>query len=243
MNSGLELKETVFGYRVRKTEKRVIAASGIVFRPGNFCILYGRNGAGKSTVLRTLAGLMPPLSGQILWNGTDWSSFSADRRARTAAVVLTGFPRMGLYTVFETAALGRAPYTGRYGRLTSADTEAVAVALETVGVYALKDRLFDSLSDGEKQKVMTARALAQQTPLLLLDEPTAFLDYEAKREFFRLLALSARREGKTVIAVTHDLFYAKEENPRFLFCDDAVILEKNPDRPIPVPREFCRQIR
>lgn len=227
MNNGWELKETVFGYRIRKTEKRVIAASGVVFRPGDFCILYGRNGSGKSTVLRTLAGLMPPLSGRILWNGIDWHSLPAEKRAQTAAVVLTGFPVMGLFTAFETAALGRSPYTGRYGRLTAADRETVAAALEAVGVYTLKDRLFDSLSDGEKQKVMTARALAQQTPLLLLDEPTAFLDYESKKDFFHLLAACARKNGKTVIVSTHDLPYAEAETPLLFHCAEGTVSREN----------------
>lgn len=226
MNSGLELKETVFGYRVRKTEKQVIAASGIIFHPGDFCILYGRNGSGKSTVLKTLAGLMLPLSGEILWNGEDWSSFSAERRAQTAAVVLTGFPVMGLFSAFETAALGRAPYTGRYGHLSTEDTAIVEEALNAVGVYSLKDRLFDSLSDGEKQKVMTARALAQQTPLLLLDEPTSFLDYESKRDFFRLLAECARKQGKIVIVSTHDLPYAEAETPLLFYCGEGTVCGK-----------------
>ena len=103
-------------------------------------------------------------------------------------------------------------------------------ALKAADALTLKDRVFDSLSDGEKQKVMTARALAQETPLLLLDEPTSFLDYESKRSFFRLLADCARQRGKIVIVSSHDLIYAAEENPRWIFCggEGGEIEEKTP---------------
>lgn len=223
MTEGLEIRNCVFGYRDRRREKRIVSASGLCFRPGDFFVLYGRNGAGKSTVLRTLAGLQLPLSGEIFWNGEDWTKLTPARRAQIAAVVLTGFPEMGLFTAFETVALGRAPYTGWRGRLTAADCEAVDAALETVGAVSLRNRVFDSLSDGEKQKIMTARALAQQTPLLLLDEPTAFLDYAAKKDFFRLLSKAASEAGKAVIVSTHDLLYAETEHPRWLLCGNGTV--------------------
>lgn len=223
MTEGLEIRNCVFGYRDRRREKRIVSASGLCFRPGDFFVLYGRNGAGKSTVLRTLAGLQLPLSGEIFWNGEDWTKLTPARRAQIAAVVLTGFPEMGLFTAFETVALGRAPYTGWRGRLTAADCEAVDAALEAVGAVSLRNRVFDSLSDGEKQKIMTARALAQQTSVLLLDEPTAFLDYTAKKEFFRIFATAARKTGKTVIVSTHDLLYAEAENPIPLLCENGTV--------------------
>lgn len=227
MINRLEAVDCVFGYRQRRANKSVLTAERLIFESGDFCVFYGRNGAGKSTVLRTLAALQPPLSGVLLWNGEERRGFPPARSALVSAVVLTGFPSMGLFTAFETAALGRAPYTGRCGRCTAADVEAVAAALEAVGALALKDRVFDSLSDGEKQKVMTARALAQETPLLLLDEPTSFLDHESKRSLFRLLAGCARSRGKIVVVATHDLFYAAEENPRWFFCSGK-IEEKEP---------------
>ena len=223
MSEGLEIRDCVFGYRDRRREKRILTVPRLHFRLGDFCILYGRNGAGKSTVLRTLAGLQPPLSGEIFWNSEDWTKMTAGRRARIAAVVLTGFPEMGFFTAFETAALGRAPYTGWRGRLTATDRGAVDAALEAVGATALRNRLFDSLSDGEKQKVMTARALAQQTPVLLLDEPTAFLDYASKKDFFRLLAKAAKETGKVVIVSTHDLLYAESEHPKWLLCENGTL--------------------
>ena len=218
MINRLEAVDCVFGYRQRRANKSVLTAERLIFESGDFCVLYGRNGAGKSTVLRTLAALQLPLSGAVLWNGEDRRCFSPARSAFVSAVVLTGFPSMGLFTAFETAALGRAPYTGRCGRLSAADVETVNTALKAADALTLKDRVFDSLSDGEKQKVMTARALAQETPLLLLDEPTSFLDYGSKRSFFRLLADCARQRGKIVIVSSHDLIYAAEENPRWIFC-------------------------
>ena len=211
MINRLEAVDCVFGYRQRRANKSVLTAERLIFESGDFCVLYGRNGAGKSTVLRTLAALQLPLSGTVLWNGKDRRCFSPARSAFVSAVVLTGFPSMGLFTAFETAVLGRAPYTGRCGRLSAADVKTVNTALKAADALTLKDRVFDSLSDGEKQ--------------------TSFLDYESKRSFFRLLADCARQRGKIVIVSSHDLIYAAEENPRWIFCggEGGEIEEKTPD--------------
>lgn len=229
MSDDLEIRDCVFGYRFRKSEKKVIFAAQLHFRIGDFCVLYGKNGSGKSTVLRTLAGLQPPLGGTVTWNGENWASFSAHRRSQTAAAVLTAFPETGLFSAFETAALGRSPYTDWRGRLSQNDIAIIEQALHDVGCFHLKNRIFHSLSDGEKQKIMTARALVQQTPLLFLDEPTAFLDYSSKKDFFHFLSELAHQNKKIVIVSTHDLTAVKKENPQFLFCNNGEITECQPD--------------
>lgn len=226
MVNRLEVFEGVFGYGGKKKGGEIVRCGSLCFQSGDFVVLHGRNGSGKSTVLRTLGMIHPPLGGRFLWNGEDWTLLTPQERARRVAVMTTGFPTMGLFSAFDTAALGRAPYTGWRGRLTLEDEQRVLEALKATGSLELKERVFDSLSDGEKQKVMAARAVAQQTPLLLLDEPTAFLDYEAKPVFFRFLSQLAREEGKIVILSTHDIPYVKEFHPRLILCHQGDLREE-----------------
>jgi iron complex transport system ATP-binding protein len=175
---------------------------------GELVCLLGPNGAGKSTLLRTLAGLQEPLGGTLLWKG-EAAAADARERARRIAVVLTERVQGGNLSVYDLAALGRHPHTGWSGRLRPEDREAVEVALVSSGADALRDRLFDTLSDGEKQKALLARALAQDPSLLILDEPTAFLDLPRRVEVMRRLRDLARgpgrRQGRAVILSTHDL--------------------------------------
>ena len=176
MINRLEAVDCVFGYRQRRANKSVLTAERLIFESGDFCVLYGRNGAGKSTVLRTLAALQLPLSGAVLWNGEDRRCFSPARSAFVSAVVLTGFPSMGLFTAFETAALGRAPYTGRCGRLSAADVETVNTALKAADALTLKDRVFDSLSDGEKLRKRRCCCLMNRHLFSIMNQNGRFSD-------------------------------------------------------------------
>lgn len=172
---------------------------------GELTCLLGPNGAGKSTLLRTLSGFQPPLSGDITIAGRSVAAYRPAELARVIGVVLTERISLDAMRVDDLVALGRAPYTGFWGRLSVADRRIVSRAFEMVGIEDLRERMVATLSDGERQKVMIAKALAQETPIIFLDEPTAFLDYPSKVDIMQLLRRLAREEGKTVFMSTHDL--------------------------------------
>jgi iron complex transport system ATP-binding protein len=172
---------------------------------GDFICLLGRNGAGKSTLMRTIAGLQPVLSGTVQLDGEDVSNMRAAHRARRIAVVLTERAASPGLTVDDVVALGRAPHTSWAGLFTPEDDDRVALALGQAGAHAFKGRLFDSLSDGERQRVMIARAIAQSPKLMVLDEITAFLDLPGRVEIMTLLRRHARETGTVVLLSSHDL--------------------------------------
>ncbi|MEO7426022.1 MAG: ABC transporter ATP-binding protein [Fibrobacteria bacterium] len=189
----------------RTQDRRVVSGLDLELRAGELVCLLGPNGAGKSTLLRTLAGLQTPLAGRILMDGMDFAGLPPEARARKSAIVLTERMDAGNLTVHALAALGRHPHTGWMGRLRESDRAAVRRGLEAAGAWELRERLFDELSDGEKQRVMLARALAQEPALLLLDEPTAFLDLPRRVETMRSLRMLARDQDRAVLLSTHDL--------------------------------------
>lgn len=172
--------------------------------------LLGPNGAGKSTLLRTLCGFQPPIAGTVTISGNDITTMSAAEVARLVSVVLTDRPLTPSLTAAEMVGLGRAPYTGFWGRLSDDDRRLVSEAMQTVGIAPLATRRMGQLSDGERQKVMIAKALAQHTPVIVLDEPTAFLDYPSKVAVMKTLARLAHDEGKTILMSTHDLELAAQ---------------------------------
>ena len=174
---------------------------------GTLTVLLGTNGAGKSTLLRTLAGLQPPLAGDIFWEGNSLSSLTPEERAKRLSIVLTVRPETGNLTVREVVALGRLPHRqGLWGsRNAAADAEAVERAMRLTTTSAWSERPVSRLSDGERQRVFIAKALAQETPLILLDEPTAFLDYPSRVQFFNLLKRLTNEMGKTVLLSSHDV--------------------------------------
>ncbi len=190
------------GYRPGAAISQGISAA---LYPGELVCLIGPNGAGKSTLLRTLAGMQPALSGDVRLLGDDIRRLSPRELARHLSVVLTGRASPGMLTAYELVALGRHPYTDWMGRLTAADDAAIRAALESVGAAALAGRFVAELSDGERQKVMIARALAQEPRVLILDEPTAFLDLPHRVQIMRALRAQARQEGRAVLLSTHDL--------------------------------------
>lgn len=167
--------------------------------------LIGRNGAGKSTLLRCAAALSAPLAGTILWNGKVAHSLSLSERAKLLSVVLTERIDVEHLTVFDAVAMGRTPYTSLFGRLSEADKGIVERSMAQTGVTHLAHRSLTSLSDGERQRTMIAKALAQETPLILLDEPTSFLDYRAKMDILELLRRLAHEERKTILFSSHEI--------------------------------------
>lgn len=189
---------------------RVVEDISLSLPCGRLVCLLGPNGAGKSTLLRTLCGFQPPIEGTVTISGSDITTMSAAEVARLVSVVLTDRPLTPSLTAVEMVGMGRAPYTGFWGRLSDDDRRLVSEAMQTVGIAPLATRRMGQLSDGERQKVMIAKALAQHTPVIVLDEPTAFLDYPSKVAVMKTLARLAHDESKTILMSTHDLELAAQ---------------------------------
>ena len=196
--------------------------------PGTLTCLVGRNGTGKSTLLRTIARFIPPLSGSVSINGRDAQRYSTAEFARLVSVVLTSRTHGRNITVAELVALGRTPYTGFWGSLTASDSAAVEESMRLVGIAHLAQRRVATLSDGERQKAMVAKALAQHTPIMLLDEPTAFLDYPSKLELIALLRRLAEERRLTILVSTHDLDIALRHTHRLWLLTDTGLTEGEP---------------
>ena len=183
----------------------VISDINLELRSGQLACLIGENGIGKSTLLKTLTGFLPKLKGSLLLGDRDIDSFSQRELARQVSIVLTQKPDVQNLTIEEIIGLGRSPYTGFFGRLRAEDRKVVDDAIATMGIEKLRGRMIQTLSDGERQKVMIAKALAQETPIILLDEPTAFLDFPSKADTFQSLQRMAHERDKLILLSTHDL--------------------------------------
>ncbi|HNQ37582.1 MAG: ABC transporter ATP-binding protein [Prolixibacteraceae bacterium] len=205
--------------------------TGISFSAGRgeMVALIGPNGSGKSTLLKTLAGFMPPLGGNIRWLGKALASHHPRELARLISFVSTENLRIPNMRVADLVAYGRFPYTGWLGRLRDTDLDMVRQALTKTGLELFAHREVITLSDGERQRALIARALAQNTPFILLDEPTAFLDVSAKYEIFQLLRQLASGEGKTILLSTHDLGIALREADKFWMLTAAGCFQGAPE--------------
>lgn len=198
----LKAQQLTIGYGAAR-----VVFGGINFTAdaGDMVALLGVNGIGKSTLLRTLCGLQNSVAGSITLGGNNLDNISAQERARLISIVLTERLMIDNILVHEFIALGRMPYTNWLGKLTDNDAEEVTRVIALMKIEKLQRKLFNELSDGEKQKVLIARALCQQTPVIILDEPTAFLDYRSKKEILELLGDIAKQLGKIVVLSTHDV--------------------------------------
>lgn len=202
----LQTRDLSIGYTQRLWSPKVIAQNlNVRLDAGQFACLIGPNGAGKSTLLRTIAGMQRPLQGSVRLQGDEIRSLAAGELATRLSIVLTERISAGMMTAYALVALGRYPYTDWTGRLTSADEQAVRRAIEAVDGAHLAERQINELSDGERQKIMIARALAQDTPLILLDEPTAYLDLTRRLEIVQMLRQLAHTTGKAILLSIHDL--------------------------------------
>ena len=186
-------------------ERTLFADAGIGFGWGEFTALIGRNGTGKSTLLRTVAGLARPQAGYITVNGRRTDTMSRREIAAAIAFVSTEEVKVENLKVTDVVALGRAPYTNWIGHMQQADRDIVSRSLSLVGMSSFARKTMDRMSDGECQRILIARALAQDTPVILLDEPTAFLDLPNRYELASLLRRLAHEEGKCIFFSTHDL--------------------------------------
>lgn len=206
------------------------------FPAGTLTSLIGRNGTGKSTLLRAIAGLNTRYSGTIRLEGNDIRGLAPGALARLLAFVSTQRTRIRSMRCVDAVAAGRAPYTDWIGRMRKEDEEAVMKALEDVGMADFARRTLDTMSDGECQRVMIARALAQDTPVILLDEPTSFLDMPSRYDLARLLGRLAHNQGKCILFSTHELDIATE------MCDAVALID--PPRLIHLPSaQFIKEGR
>jgi iron complex transport system ATP-binding protein len=200
----LQTLQLAIGYRTKRETKHVIDDLSLSLYEGELVCLIGPNGMGKSTLLRTIAGLQEPLSGNILVENKPIGSLSAPQLARKMSVVLSKQQGINL-RVRELIEMGRIPHTGWLGKLQERDRLQVEEAIRTTQLQDFTERFFEQLSDGEKQRVMLARALAQDTSIILLDEPTAHLDIPNKVEMMMLLQQLAHQTKKAIVLSTHDL--------------------------------------
>ncbi len=202
----LQTHNLCVGYTAPRTPDVVVATDlNLSLGRGELVCLLGPNGAGKSTLMRTIAGMQPALTGSITLSGADVTTLTPRQLAERLSVVLTDRPNVGLLNGYALVALGRHPYTGWTGRLSRYDEAVVRWAVEAVGAADLAERPVMELSDGQRQKFMVARALAQESDLILLDEPTAYLDLPRRAEMMRLLRHLAADTGRAILLSTHDL--------------------------------------
>jgi len=220
------------GYRLQNNGETVVHKGlNLELEQGELTCLLGLNGSGKSTLLRTLSGSQKPLSGHIYWMDKEISKYSDAERALMVGVVLTDKIHAGGLTVYELVALGRYPHTGFFGQLTANDDKEVCQAMEFTGISNMANRYYSELSDGERQKVLIAKALAQECPIILLDEPTAFLDINSRLETMSLL-LRLTRIGKSILLSTHDIDLAIQ------MSDSIWMLDKEKDFVFGAPEDL-----
>lgn len=204
-NAILTARELAVGYRNGSQTVMLLSGLNLNLERGKLVALLGQNGAGKSTLLRALTCDERPLAGSIEVNGRDLLEMSQKDRSRIIGLVSTERIQAGALTVTELVGLGRQPHTGFLGRLDDEDRTIIQQAMADAGIINKANDYMASLSDGERQKAMIARALAQQTPIIILDEPTAFLDVASRIETMRLLQTLAHDRGKAVLLSSHDI--------------------------------------
>ena len=220
----IQLKNFTVGFGDRK----LLADVTTDFCQGEITALIGRNGTGKSTLLRSVAGLNSNYSGQILLDGNDIKKMSAPALARLLSFVNTERTRISNLRCEDVVAIGRAPYTNWIGTMQDVDKEIVADALKSVGMTDYARRTMDTMSDGECQRIMIARALAQDTPTILLDEPTSFLDLPGRYELVSLLRFLAEEKGKCILFSTHELDVALNLCNKIALIDGTTLYNMSP---------------
>ena len=226
MDTILTTKTLSIGYN----RKPIISNINLALKRGCLTIIIGENGTGKSTLLKTFTKIIKPISGEILIQGREIGTITAKEFAKMVAVVLTDRLESENVTAEEVISFGRSPYTGFFGRLSDEDYTIIKGVAEELKIDTLLSKNFYELSDGQKQKVLIAKALAQQANIITLDEPTAFLDFKAKEEMFALLQRIAAQNNIAVLAATHDIYQAERYAEEFWVVDENGI-KNNRDAP------------
>ena len=207
------------GYKSKNKDIIITKDINAFLYPGEVTCLLGPNGAGKSTLLKTMTSFISPISGIISIFNKNIENYSSSQISKKIGVVLTEKIDLANMTAFELVKMGRSPYTGFWGHISRKDQDIIDEAFELVGINSLRDRMLQTLSDGERQKVMIAKVLAQETPIIILDEPTAFLDYPSKVEIIQLLRRLARTKNKTIFMSVHDLELALQTADKIWLLD------------------------
>lgn len=231
MDTSIQIKQLSVGYvnAASRAKGIILPPITLTVKSGELLALMGCNGIGKSTFLRTLAGQQPSIDGMVLIQEKPLFAYSRTELSRLVSFVATDIVRIPHLKVFDLVAMGRFPYTGWMGKLKVNDKMLVYDALEMVGLRQLSWRNIDTLSDGERQRTLIARALVQNTPIIILDEPTAYLDIIHKYEIMNLLRQIAHRERKTVIFSTHDLTIAMNVVDKICLMTNTEIVEGAPE--------------
>lgn len=217
------------GYTVSGKPQALLSSVSLQASKGELVALIGRNGAGKSTLLRTLTKQLPPLSGKINILGRELEKYSMSRYAKHVSFVSTEVVKVNNLRVIDLVALGRFPHTNWLGKLQPGDQYIVDDAIASVGLTHLTYKNSNQISDGERQRVMIARAIAQDTPVIILDEPTAFLDITNRYEIVELMLRLSRKKNKTILFSSHDLSIALQEADKVWLMNDKNILQGAPE--------------
>lgn len=229
MESTVVINGLTIGYGKKVVANNINAS----IQKGELTCLLGANGVGKSTLLKTLSGFLGKLDGNISIMGKEMDTYSPKELSTTLGVVLTDKCEVRNMSVREIVGMGRSPYTSFWGALSKEDYKIVDQAIEMIGITHLSGRMVHTLSDGERQKAMIAKSLAQQTPIIILDEPTAFLDFPSKVEIMQLLHKLTREAGKTVFLSTHDMELALQ------IADKVWIMDKKCGFAIGTPEDLA----
>jgi iron complex transport system ATP-binding protein len=215
----IQVNNASFGYPKGAEKLIVIGSSSFECGAGDFIGIAGSNGSGKSTLLRSLCGLQPALDGKILIDEKDLSSYSAVELSKKISIVLTEKITGFNLTCFDAVAAGQMPYTGFLNKLEKQNLDVIHEAMKICGIENTGDKLLSELSDGMFQKTMIAKCLAQQTPVMMLDEPTAFLDYASKHELF--IQLKNLSENKCIMVSSHDLDLIRK------YCNKLLVVKNS----------------
>ncbi len=228
----VRLDNLTIGYTQRR-EKTIVARDMTVdLYTGELVCLLGPNGAGKSTLMRTISGSQKPLAGRVLLEGNSIHEMSARQLAKKLSLVLTDRVQAGMLTAYEVVSLGRYPHISWTGKLGDKDHEVIQWSIKMTGADELTGRVLAELSDGERQKIMVARALAQEPELMILDEVTAFLDLPRRVEIMQLLKKLAHETGKAILLSTHDMDLALRT------ADKLWLLPKGGDLKVGAPEDL-----
>lgn len=227
-NNILTTSKLSIGYTSKATNSIIAENLNLNLKAGKLISLIGANGIGKSTLLRTITGIQKPLSGSVLLNGKNIHETHALTLAQNLSVVLTEKLPPSNLTVFELIALGRQPYTNWIGKLTETDNAKVNEAIELTQIGHLASKKHYEISDGQLQKVLVARALAQDTPLIILDEPTTHLDLLHKVALFKLLKKLTQETNKCILFSTHDIDMAIQLSDDMILMTTETVIQDEP---------------
>ncbi len=231
----LSVSNASIGYCSKQTKHIVAENVSLRINRGEMVCLLGTNGCGKSTLIRSISGMQPLLSGSVSIEGSDLSLLTVEQRAKAMSVVFTESVSVANMSVKSIVALGRFPYTSWYGTMTAEDEQYVENAIQMVGLQDIADKDFSCLSDGEKQRTMIAKSLAQDTPFILLDEPTAHLDLPNRIETMLLLRKLAHETNKAILLSTHELELALH------VADTVWLMQKGGTIEIGSPQELVQK--